>query len=103
MHRTILTLVVPAAVFGCDEGPGTLEPAYISQVPYETWSCPAFEAEATRILEEMTTTGGLPGNTIGELMALRDIYIEKACGKDIPGMVVLLTPEKPANRIRISD
>lgn len=55
MKRAILALLCPLAVAACAQSPGSIQPAYVSAVPYESWTCPQLGDEQDHLSSALAT------------------------------------------------
>lgn len=55
MKRVILSVLCPLAVAACAQSPGSIQPAYVSAVPYESWTCPQLGDEQDHLSAGLAT------------------------------------------------
>lgn len=110
MRTFAIAAAATAALAGCAKSPDSIAPAYVSDVPYLTWSCDQLGQESARISSALATASkqqedartndtvgviflGLPVSTLsgdnvapeiarlkGEQNAVRQASIKKNCG-----------------------
>jgi hypothetical protein len=70
-------LVAAAALAACAAKPESIAPAYVSSVPYESWTCRQLAEETVRVEQALAGASALQ---------------EKARGYDIAGVILLGLP-----------
>jgi hypothetical protein len=75
--RTIAAVAATAISAGCAKAPESIAPAYVSTVPYSTWSCKQLGEEAQRIDAAYATAA---------------TQQKQARGNDIAGVILIGLP-----------
>jgi hypothetical protein len=99
--RSLAALAACAAIAGCAKAPESIAPAYVSTVPYSSWTCKQLGEETQRIDAAYTTAATQQkqarGNDIAGVILI-GLPVSSLSGDNIAPQIAQLKGEQDAVR-----
>jgi hypothetical protein len=94
--------LVPVVLGACAQSPDTIQPAYVSSVPYEAWTCAQLGGEQQHIASALTTASAQQNqartnDTVGVLLI--GLPLSSMAGENIAPQIAHLKGEQEAVRV----
>lgn len=99
MKRVLLAMLCPIGLAACAQSPGSIQPAYVSAVPYENWTCQQLGDEQAHLASALATASKTQENarsndTMGVL--LLGLPVASMSGENIAPEIAHLKGEQNA-------
>jgi hypothetical protein len=102
MKRTIFSVICVLSLAACAQSPESIQPAYVSSIPYEAWTCKQLGDEQYHIADALTRASTQQQNAHSNDVAgvlLIGLPVSSLSGENIAPQIALLKGQQEAVRL----